>query len=347
MLRASNVQTLPWADKTKSMLKARRLEVCDDILAARPDAGLFSGCTAANVEKLWAFSYDGLEHPHSAVLHTPAALQALVMTRLPAEAALLTLDEHLILERMLILDGVTPLMDYEEMETVLSLVRRMWCTLTYEGGEPVLHLPKELVLPLQQLLETPTHQEIREKLARFDLTMRSLLYVGGLLHVSVPMQRMMETVLKDTYAANEQLVMRYLKAAYDYTYTPGGDMLLLHPGLADPDRLLPRLRESLSNPASIPQETLLQAMHGLLPEEQPVFDRVFGTLIEAVRPEITPEEAAIDLLILAKQSVTLQEMNEVLGSLLTVQPTRAMLDAVQEMHMLTPRWGTMRTGMVQ
>lgn len=347
MLRASNVQTLPWADKTKSMLKVRRLEACDGLLAGRPQAGLFSGCDASNVEEVWAFSYDAMEHPTSRVLHAPAALQALVMTRLPAEAALLTLDEHMLVERMLIMDGVTPLMDYDETDAVLSLVRRMWCTLTYEDGEAVVHLPPQLRLPLQHLLETPAHQELREKLARYDVTVRSLMYVSGLLHSEPPLKHLMHTVLQGTYAQSEALALRYLRAAYDYTYTARGDMLLLHPGLADPERLLSQLAPMISDPNSIPRETLVHAMHGLLPEEQPCYDRVLGTLMNSVRPELTPEEAAIDLLILAKQSVTLSEMNEVLGSLLTIRPTRAMLDAVQEMHMLTPRWGTMRTGMVQ
>ena len=50
---------------------------------------------------------------------------------------------------------------------------------------------------------------------------------------------------------------------------------------------------------------------------------------------------------LAKQGVSLQEMNEVLSSLLTVQPTRDMLEGVRQLYQQTPRWGTMSAAMVQ
>ena len=50
---------------------------------------------------------------------------------------------------------------------------------------------------------------------------------------------------------------------------------------------------------------------------------------------------------LAKQGVGLAEMNEVLSSLLTVRPTAAMLEGVRQLYLMTPRWGTMRSGVVQ
>ena len=59
------------------------------------------------------------------------------------------------------------------------------------------------------------------------------------------------------------------------------------------------------------------------------------------------EEAVEDLRMLAKQGVSLAEMNDVLASLLTVQPTMGMLSGVQQLYMMTPRWGTMRSGALQ
>lgn len=128
MLREANVQTLTWADKTMSVLKAQELEACEKRLASLPDFGLFGDCDDARAETLWACSYDAQEHPRATTLHTARSLQAQVLTVLPAEAALLSPMEHSLLERLLILEGEAELMDLGEMSAAESLVRRLWCT---------------------------------------------------------------------------------------------------------------------------------------------------------------------------------------------------------------------------
>ena len=61
--------------------------------------------------------------------------------------------------------------------------------------------------------------------------------------------------------------------------------------------------------------------------------------------EVTKVLAGIDMdttmLMLAKQGVSLVEMQEVLGTLLSVQPTEEMRQAVTLVHAQTPRWGMM------
>ena len=89
------------------------------------------------------------------------------------------------------------------------------------------------------------------------------------------------------------------------------------------------------------------AVDGILPEEEPLFDRLYGLFVGATRPELTPEGAAEDMLMLAKQGVSLQEMQEVLGSLLSIQPTEDMRRAVNLVHAQTPRWGMMHTALAQ
>ena len=114
MLRETNVQTLHWADKTMSVLKARQLEACESRLASLPDFGLFDGCDESNVETLWACSFEAQEQPIPTALHDPRKLQAKVLTTLPAEAALLSMEEHHLLDRLLALGGDAELMDWEE-----------------------------------------------------------------------------------------------------------------------------------------------------------------------------------------------------------------------------------------
>ena len=49
---------------------------------------------------------------------------------------------------------------------------------------------------------------------------------------------------------------------------------------------------------------------------------------------------------LAKQGVSLAEMNEVLASLLTVMPTRDMLEGVRLIYQQTPRWALMKSAVM-
>lgn len=347
MLREANVQTLTWADKTMSVLKERQLEACENRLAQLPDFGLFDGCDDTRVEQLWQCSFEAQENPVQTHLHTTQALQRQVLLSLPPEAALLSVEEHTLLERLIVLDGQAELMEWEETRGAEGLVRRLWCTLEQHDDTFLVRMPQELLFPLTAILASPKHIEIREKLLHFESAIRGLLYIGGLLHYQEPLMHLRRDVLQGTYADQVTLALRYLRNTFDYCYDAHGDMLLLHPGLAEPERMLRQSSVITEGVLELDEATVLGAMDGLLPEERGSFDRMYGLLYGAVRPEITEEEAVEDLRMLAKQGVSLQEMNEVLSSLLTVQPTAAMYEGVKQLHRQTPRWGTMRAAMVQ
>ena len=348
MLRETNVQRLHWADKTMSVLRQEQLEACDKRLNALPDVTVFDLTDDLRTEEIWQCSYDAQEQPRMTELHTAQGLRSLVLGRLSAEAALLSIEEHLLLERLISLDGTAELIDWEETSAAESLVRRMWCTITRREGRIVVHLPKPLLTPLTLAIGSRAHQEIREQILGHDAVIRATLYIGGLLHYEEPLYHLMTDALNGTYACDLTLAMRYLRASYDYTYDRQGDMLLLHPGLADPELLMNlRLPLNGSMDVELDEDTMRGAMVGILPEEQPLFDALYGLFAGAVRPELTEEGAVEDLLMLAKQGVSLQEMQEVLGTLLTVQPTEDMRRAVTRMHALTPRWGLIRTALAQ
>ncbi len=346
MLRESNIQPLTWADKTMSMLQARQVEACEKRLAALPDFGLFSGCTRENVEELYAISLDAQERLTQPVLHTPEALRAQLLSQLPAEAALLSMEEHMLLERLLTLEGSCELLDWEETAAAEGLVRRLWCTVTREEERIFVHLPRELFVPLLLIVSSRDHVELREKLTQFDALVRAHLYLSGLLPVREPLRRLTEEVLRGTYAESLPLARRFLRAEYDYTFDHQGELVLLHPGLAEPERMLARM-DPFGGMTAQSEAALEEARMGLLPGEQPLFEQMYRLLAGALRPEITEEEAVEDLRMLAKQDVSLREMNEVLASMLTMQPTPAMLAGVEQIHQRTPRWGTLRAARVQ
>lgn len=339
VLRETNVQRLHWADKTMSLLRQLQLESCEKRLAALPEFGLYTYDDDVHAEELWAVSFDAQEHPVPTHLHTTQELRAMVLTRMPKEAALLSVEEHQLAERLLSLDGEAELMDWLEVGAAESLVRRLWCTISRRGDRVVLRMPRELLTPLMMIFSCRRHEELRTRLMRHDAVIRALLYIGGLLHYEEPLFHLLNDVLEDATEEDEALAMRYLRVAYDCTYDREGDMLLLHPGLAEPEQLLSIAPPKEGMAVELDEETVRGAMEGLMPEEQPLFDRLYGLLLGATRPEISEEEAVEDLRMLVKQGVSLSVMYEVLGTMLTIHPTEEMLQAVTELHRLTPRWG--------
>lgn len=346
MLRETNVQRLHWADKTMSVIRQEQLEACEKRLAALPQKTVFELANDISIEDIWQCSYDAQEHPRLDKLHTRKELRAKILSTLAAEAALLSAEEHQLVDRLITLGGTAQLIDWEETGAAESLVRRLWCTISRSGGHTTLHMPGALLTPLTLAVTSHAHQELRENLMRHDSVIRGMLYIGGLLHYEEPLYHLMTDVLKDTYACDLTLALRYLRASYDYTYDRNGDMLLLHPGLAEPERLM-ALRTPSEFTLELSEETMRGAVEGMLPEEEPLFERLYGLFLGATRPELTPDGAAEDLLMLAKQGVSLGEMQEVLSTLLSIQPTAEMRAAVTLVHAQTPRWGMMRTAIIQ
>ena len=347
MLRETNVQRLHWADKTMSVIRQEQLEACEKRLAQLPKVTLFNLADDLHTEEIWQCSYDAQEHPKLEKLHTRKELRAQILGSLAAEAALLSMEEHMLVERLVSLGGTAELIDWEETTAAESLVRRLWCTISRRNNRTVVHMPEALLAPLTLAISSHQHQEIRERLMHHDAVIRGMLYIGGLLHYEEPLYHLMNDVLQDSYASDLNLAMRYLRTAYDYTYDRHGDMLLLHPGLADPERLLAMYQPAAEINLELSEDTMRGAVDGILPEEEPLFDKLYGLFVGATRPELTPEGAAADLLMLAKQGVSNAEMQEVLGTLLSVQPTEDMRRAVALVHAHTPRWCMMNTACTQ
>lgn len=349
MLRETNVQRLDWADKTMSVLRQQQLEACERRLLKLPPFGLYDRDDDLHAETLWQSSLMAQEEPVQTKLHTTKELRAMVLSALPATIALLSPEEHMLMDRLVTLDGNAVLMDWEEVCAAETLARRLLCVVERSGDHFMLHLPDELLLPVTMILSSRQHEELREKLMRFDAVIRALLYLGGMLHYEEALHHLLADVLEGSYAYDMKEALRYLRTAYDYTIDRDGEMLLLHPGLAEPERLLEAapLAFSAAHPMDLDEETMAGAIEGLMPEERPLFEKLYGLLAGVTRPEITEEGAVEDLRMLAKQGVSLQEMQKVLTSLVTIAPTDEMRQAVEQICLMTPRWGELRTGRLQ
>ena len=88
-------------------------------------------------------------------------------------------------------------------------------------------------------------------------------------------------------------------------------------------------------------------MNGILPEEIPLHETLCGALRGALRPEFDLGEAAEDLRMLAKQGVSLAEMEEVMAAMLVVLPTQQMKNALKMLYQSTPHWMGLKTALVQ
>lgn len=343
MLREQpNVQRMHWADKTMSMMRLQGIEACEARLKALPPRALFApDATDQDAEELWACSYDAMNAPRFDRLHTIRDMRSMVLGRLAEEAALLSIDEHLLLERLIVFGGSAELMDDDDLGPMESLVRRLWCRHEMRGDRHFIVLPEELLVPMTLAVSSQQHEEFREKIYELEAKISAKLYLLGLMPEEIPLKYMMEQVMKGTYVQDRELVRRFLRVTFDCVMDRNGRIQLLHSGLAEPERYLGQcLPADAFNMEGSLDEMGVAALD-VLEEETELAGELALCVDSATRPETNGYFVARDLRILAKQGVPLSVMNEVLASMLIMMPTRHMLDLVRRTCETTPRWGSM------
>ena len=348
MLRQTNTRSLHWADKTMSVLRADQLEACEKDLAGLPSRCLFEpDCSNVDAEKLYDISFFADEDRKSAgrdshpILHTVEELRNRVLHSFAQEAALLSVEEHDLLVRVMLFGGRTPLNDWNELIPARGLVRRLWCRVENAGSNAALILPSQLCATVLMLLAGDSHRDVRTIVEQVHERIDNTLYLMGAVQASGPARDML-ALLKGTCAENRpDLVERFLVSGYDYVYNRSGSLLLIHPGLADPERMMD------INYAEMDPEALSKASESINDLESPLYEQMLSVLQGATRPEITPEDAVEDLIILVKQEVPWKDMLEVLSSLLICQPTPEMRFALKDLSDRVPRWLDLSTSQVQ
>ena len=169
----------------------------------------------------------------------------------------------------------------------------------------------------------------------------------GMMHASGPVLHL-RTLLKDTYAENRSdLIERMLFSGCDYIFDHMGRLILIHPGLADPDGMLQCLPAVSGACHEISSKALQEASDSIGGLESPLYEQMLFSIADAVRPELSPEDAVEDLIILAKQDVSYCDMKEVLSSLLVSLPTDEMLKALHNLSDRIPRWVWFSSSKVQ
>ena len=341
MLRQGNTHPYHWADKTMSVLRANQLEACEKYLAGLPCRCLFDGdCTDADAEAFYQLSYfprEDRKRP-DIVLHTVEQLRVRVLSSLSPEMALLSPEEHDLMVRLVLFGGKLSLHDWEELIPARSLVRRLWCRTGMEDGVRILYMPHQLCASALLLLAGDGHKKIRDIVEQIQENIDNSLYLMGMTQAAGPMLHL-QSLLKDTYAENRpDLIERMLFSAFDYIFDGEGRLILIHPGLADPDAMLSSMPAASGACQEMSGKALRDASDSIGDLESPLYEQMLFSIADAVRPELTAEDAVEDLIILAKQDVPFSDMKEVLSSMLVSLPTADMLKALRDLSDRIPRW---------
>lgn len=341
MLRQDNVHPYHWADKTMSVLRANQLEACEKDLASLPFRCLFDGdCTDTDAESFYQLSFFPREDRNArlSALHTVEELRVRVLSSFAAELALLSPEEHDLMVRLVLFGGKLTLQDWEDLIPARALVRRLWCRTKLENGVRIIGMPHQLCASALLLLAGEGHRKIRDAVESVYESIDRSLYLMGMLQASGPEQHL-QSLLKDTYAeGHPNLVERMLFSGCDYIFDAAGRLVLVHPGLADPDGMLRGLPPVSGSWREMSGPAIQQASDSIDDFESPLYEQMLFTIADAVRPELTPEDAVEDLIILAKQDVPYADMKEVLSSMLVSIPTAEMLSALRDLSDRIPRW---------
>lgn len=334
-----------WGEMTMSMMREKQFEACERRLFAYPSVGLFSQeATELDAMRLLSGSF---EKTNDQMLTTLSELRQRVMFRLPLEAQYVSVGEMQLLERLLMNDGEILLGEWDDIGAAEALVRRLWCSFRADGEEWTLMLPKALHESIMLAIHMPEMAAARERVFRFEATIHGLLYIAGLLHSAQPVDVFMREVMRRDDDLAMEVALRYLQSTFEYVTDANGDLILLHPGLADPYRMFQMQPVEGIFTLELSQEVIAGGMNGILPEEIPLHEMLCGALRGALRPEFDLGEAAEDLRMLAKQGVELHEMEEVMASMLSVLPTQPMKDALKMLYQCTPHWMGLKTALVQ
>lgn len=338
MLRESVVHPTDWQNSTMSVMREKQIEACEKRLSSYPQTSLFSEtATDADAQVLYEHSYDISEGTDELI--TLESLRARVLSRLPLEATALSPAEISLMERLLISGGRLALRDIDEIAAAEALVCRLWCGYALSDDDTItLELPKALHQPLIEAMQSQECSEIRERLYRFDATVSSLIYIAGFLHSAQPVDCFMSDVLLRTDDMARHVALRYLKSAYDYIIGADKELILLHPGLVDPYRLVSGMNARGVFTLELSQDVIMGGMNGILPQEVALHERLTGALQGALRPEWEPCEAAQDLRMLCKQGVSLETLESVMETMLLMMPTENMKSAVKQLYLFTPHW---------
>ena len=335
MFRQEEVFVGGWQEKTIEAMQRRRFE---QMVAQLPPLG------GGRLESLAPSAFERkLEQCWQDVPRKPIRSQQIaqvwdtVLSSICEQADCLSREEHELVERALILGGSAQIEDAAELQAAMALSLRLWASVGLVSGKPYIELEAPVVRPVAQAFSRAQHDTVRSRLDGFGAYLAGTLYRVGAMDDRQPQQ----ILLCDVLGADRddellmQLARRYLWASYDCVDYSGG-VMLLHPALADPRRIITagRRHAGLLLPPSGEVFTPLD----ILPEEIPLQRDLERAIDGALRDGHRAQDVARTLRFLCKQGAPLSAMEEVLKETLIVHLSQAMRGALSNMYYMTPKW---------
>lgn len=340
MYRECGLTGIRWTEKTMSMMKSTETDSCESFLRDLPVHGIFdSDCSFSDAEKLYAASFFGLEKPVPDSIITPDELRNLVLKDFPSELFLISQAEHELLLKLIFFGGTMKLMSDDDFIAAAGFSSRLWIrAVSASDGTVEITMSKQLLTTAVLVLAGDKYRDCRELISEVDDSINRTLYLYGFMQVNGPLNHLKQVLSPVCGSVKVHLLKRFFRSSYNYTFSPDGTMLLIHPGLARID--FDASDYSLKNDAMVEtdEDSLRAVISELEPQEQPLYDQMNAVVRNLVRPEIQAEDAVEDLIMLAKQNVSESEMLQVLSDLVSGIPSDAMKINLHNIHERIPRW---------
>lgn len=339
-------ENLPWSDRTYSMLLLAREEACEKRLlrlssCSRLDMDDLNG---ADAEKLWAMSCYARQDGSAGKLHTVRELAAMVMNNMTRDAAFMSVGEEVLVNKLTHMKGGVIYPDQGELPAAESLVRRLWAYTENQDGRIAIRMSITVRIHLLCLLSSKDFKEMRNALRALNDTVTDILYLSGAVRLDEKLTAMAMQYLQmlPEELLKEDLVTGFLIRSFRHVYGKDGIPVLVHDAMIDPEKTI----RGIPSCSCLCEDELDTAIAAMDEEEILLGQQLIGSVGLAVRQEIDPHDAVQDLILLAKQDVSIEVMLEVLKSVISVRPTEEMLRTVRHVWENATRWLCLPPGKV-
>ncbi len=323
-----------WPDRTLTLLRAGRLESCRKDLAELGGRGLFEEeTTDLDAERLFDQSWmkDEEKQPR---LHTVEEMRSQVVGQFAPEFALLSPEDHDLVLKMAVMGGEFPLYDWNDLIPARSLIRRLWCRIHPERGDWLI-LPRGFCLFALARAVSEEGKKIKGIVDEMITATENTLYLTGAMSARTVIRDLGWKLQGSTAANREDLYRRLILAAFDTVTDLDGNLMIVHPGLADPYSFLARPERTQWGKTEPDTERIYGT---LMDMEDPLYDRMLNAIQGLTRPETGSEDTVEDLMVMAKQRAPLSDMREVLSRRIICLPTEEMMLAMKDIRERTPEW---------
>ena len=323
-----------------SQIRQTELNSLKQRLADLSGCGIFGRVSNQHWTRAYQASFDLMEAP-DAPWPTVQALRAAVRKRLPRELPYITEREESLLKRMILFGGTSPLMMEDDMVAAETLVRRLWCSCVLQDDGPVyIRLADTLMVPVMKCLSSQRHQETRLKMYALTATLHSMLYLHGVLYADPAIQQLSGQLTSGRDETGMRMLYRYLRAEFDYCRDSQGNLVLIHPGVAHPERMMAALSNPYYQAQDYAREMIVGGIGEELQEETAATDMLRAELSQTLQPGYSAGSMVDDVKILVKQGATHEQLMELIHDKLATQMNTRLENALRKVELDTVRWQT-------